>query len=81
MAWRLLSAIFTIKAWIVPSSSLWPDNCTGTLDKHLDPGSIDRNIVMKYAKLTGIGAEARCLQQLSQPNAGGREHLGSSQPG
>lgn len=33
-------------------------NRTGTLDKHLDPGSIYRNIVMKYAKLTGIAAEA-----------------------
>ena len=34
------------------------NNRTGTLDKHLDPGSIYRNIVMKYAKLTGIAAEA-----------------------
>jgi integrase/recombinase XerD len=34
------------------------NNRTGTLDKHLDPGSIYRNIVMKYAKLTGITAEA-----------------------
>jgi integrase/recombinase XerD len=34
------------------------NNRTRTLDKHLDPGSIYRNIVMKYAKLTGIAAEA-----------------------
>jgi site-specific recombinase XerD len=34
------------------------NNRTETLDKHLDPGSIYRNIVMKYAKLTGISAEA-----------------------
>ena len=34
------------------------NNRTGTLDKHLDPGSIYRNIVMKYAKLTGIRGEA-----------------------
>ena len=34
------------------------NNRTGTLDKHLDPGSIYRNIVMKYAKLTGIAGEA-----------------------
>jgi integrase len=34
------------------------NNRTGTLDKHLDPGSIYRNIVMKYAKATGIAAEA-----------------------
>ena len=34
------------------------NNRTGTLDKHLDPGSIYRNIVMKYAKATGISAEA-----------------------
>ncbi len=33
------------------------NNRTGTLDKHLDPGSIYRNIVMKYAKATGISAE------------------------
>jgi integrase/recombinase XerD len=31
---------------------------TGTLDKHLDPGSIYPNIVMKYAQLRGIAAEA-----------------------
>jgi site-specific recombinase XerD len=34
------------------------NNRTGTLDKHLDPGSIYRNIVMKYAKATGITGEA-----------------------
>ena len=34
------------------------NNLIGTLDKHLDPGSIYRNIVMKYAKATGIAAEA-----------------------
>jgi integrase/recombinase XerD len=34
------------------------NNRTGTLDKHLDPGSIYSNIVMKYARLTGIAAEA-----------------------
>jgi site-specific recombinase XerD len=34
------------------------NNRTGTLDRHLDPGSVYRNIVMKYAKLTGITAEA-----------------------
>jgi integrase/recombinase XerD len=34
------------------------NNRTGTLDKHLDPGSIYRNIVMKYAKATGISGEA-----------------------
>lgn len=34
------------------------NNRTGALDKHLDPGSIYRNIVMKYAKATGIAAEA-----------------------
>lgn len=34
------------------------NNRTGTLDKHLDPGSIYRNVVMKYAKATGIVAEA-----------------------
>jgi hypothetical protein len=34
------------------------NNRTGVLDRHLDPGSIYRNIVMKYAKATGISAEA-----------------------
>lgn len=34
------------------------NNRTGTFDRHLDPGSIYRNIVMKYAKATGIAAEA-----------------------
>ena len=34
------------------------NNRTGRLDRHLDPGSIYRNIVMKYAKTTGISGEA-----------------------
>lgn len=34
------------------------NNRTGTLDKHLDPGSIYRNIVIKYAQATGISTEA-----------------------
>ena len=34
------------------------NNRTGTLDQHLDPGSIYRNIVIKYAQATGINAEA-----------------------
>jgi integrase/recombinase XerD len=34
------------------------NNRTGSLDRHLDPGSIYRNIVMKYAKATGISTEA-----------------------
>jgi integrase/recombinase XerD len=34
------------------------NNRTGTLDKHLDPGSIYRNIVIKYVKSTGANAEA-----------------------
>jgi integrase/recombinase XerD len=34
------------------------NNRTGTLDRHLDPGSIYRNIIMKYAKATGLSAEA-----------------------
>ena len=34
------------------------NNRTGGLDRPLDPGSVYRNIVMKYAKLTGITAEA-----------------------
>jgi len=34
------------------------NNRTGTLNRHLDPGSVYRNIVMKYARATGISAEA-----------------------
>jgi site-specific recombinase XerD len=34
------------------------NNRTGTLDRHLDPGSIYQNIVMKYARATGISGEA-----------------------
>jgi len=34
------------------------NNRTGTLDRHLDPGSIYRNIVITYAQATGISAEA-----------------------
>jgi integrase/recombinase XerD len=34
------------------------NNRTGKLDRPLDPGSIYRNIVMKYAKATGISGEA-----------------------
>jgi integrase/recombinase XerD len=34
------------------------NNRTGQLDRHLDPGSIYRNTVMKYAKATGISTEA-----------------------
>jgi integrase/recombinase XerD len=34
------------------------NNRTGALDRHLDPGSIYRNVVVKYAKATGISAEA-----------------------
>jgi integrase len=31
---------------------------TGTLERHLDPGSVYRNIVIKYASASGISAEA-----------------------
>jgi integrase len=34
------------------------NNRTGTLERHLDPSSVYRNIVIKYAKETGISAEA-----------------------
>ena len=33
------------------------NNRTGTLDKHLEPGSVRRNIVVKYGRETGIDAE------------------------
>lgn len=34
------------------------NNRTGILDKHLDPGLVYRNIVIKYTRNTGISAEA-----------------------
>jgi site-specific recombinase XerD len=37
------------------------NNRTGTLDKHLDPGSIYRNISRKYGHETGINAEVNGL--------------------
>jgi len=33
------------------------NNRSGTLDKHLEPGSVYRNIVSKYGRATGINAE------------------------
>jgi integrase/recombinase XerD len=42
------------------------NNRTGTLDKHLDPGSIYRNIVAKYGRETGIDLEVNglCLHSM-----------------
>jgi integrase len=37
------------------------NNRTGTLDRHLDPGSIYRNIVTKYGRATGIDAQVNGL--------------------
>jgi integrase/recombinase XerD len=37
------------------------NNRTGTLEKHLDPGSVYRNIVRKYGRETGINAEVNGL--------------------
>jgi len=37
------------------------NNRTGTLEKHLEPGSIYRNIVRKYGQTAGIKAEANGL--------------------
>jgi integrase len=37
------------------------DNRTGKFDKHLDPGSIYRNILRKYGRETGINAEVNGL--------------------
>jgi hypothetical protein len=34
------------------------NNRTGRLDRHLDSGSVYRNIVIKYARATGISGEA-----------------------
>jgi site-specific recombinase XerD len=36
-------------------------NRTGTLNKHLDPGSIYRNVVRKYGRETGVNAEVKGL--------------------
>jgi integrase/recombinase XerD len=37
------------------------NNRTGTLDRHLDPGSLYRNIVVKYGRATGIDAQVNGL--------------------
>ena len=37
------------------------NNRTGTLDKHLDPGSVYRNIVTVYGRATGIDTEVKGL--------------------
>lgn len=37
------------------------NNRTGTLDRHLDPGSIYRNVVVKYGRATGIEAQVSGL--------------------
>ena len=37
------------------------NNRTGTLDRHLDPGSVYRNIVIKYGRATGIDTEVNGL--------------------
>ena len=37
------------------------NNRTGTLDKHLDPGSVYQNIVAKYGRQSGIHAEVNGL--------------------
>jgi integrase/recombinase XerD len=37
------------------------NNRTGVLDKHLDPGSIYRNIIRKYGRETGINTEVNGL--------------------
>lgn len=37
------------------------NNRTGTLDKHLDPGSIYKNVVAKYGRETGINIEVNGL--------------------
>jgi hypothetical protein len=37
------------------------NNRMGKLEKHLEPGSIYRNIVRKYGQITGINAEVNGL--------------------
>ena len=37
------------------------NNRTGRLDRHLDPGSVYRNIVLKYGRQSGINAEVNGL--------------------
>ena len=57
------------------------NNRTGTLDKHLDPGSVYRNIVRKYGRETGINAEANGSNgsRMLRPGAG-REWPDCSKP-
>lgn len=48
------------------------NNRTGTLDKHLEPGSVYRNIVRKYGRETGIHAEVNglCVHSLRHSRHG-----------
>jgi len=47
------------------------NNRTGTLERHLDPCSVYRNIVIKYAKETGVSAEAigTCVHSMRATSA------------
>jgi hypothetical protein len=51
------------------------NNRTGTLDRHLDPGFIYRNIVMRYAKGTGISGEAIGFCPFDAGNGGDKRAL------
>ena len=46
------------------------NNRTGTLDRHLDPGSVYRNIVVKYGRETGIAPRSTasaCIRCARRP--------------
>jgi len=65
MAQRLIGEYLALaKHGAAPDDPLFrpvKNNRTGTLDRHLDPGSVYRNIVTKYGRATGIDAEVNGL--------------------
>jgi integrase/recombinase XerD len=65
MAQRLIVNYLALaKHGVEPTDPLFcpvKNNRTGRLDRHLDPGSVYRNIVMKYGRETGIDTEVNGL--------------------
>jgi len=53
------------------------NNRTGTLGKHLEPGSVYRNIIIKYGRETGVSAEVNGLSVHSMRATGATNALGN----
>jgi integrase/recombinase XerD len=57
--------------WVLDGALFRPvkNNRTGTLEKHLEPGSVYRNIIIKYGRETGVSAEVSglCATRCGRP--------------